>query len=171
MKDILIIMTGGTIDAEPYPDPARPPKNVQPLRDSLVPDAVAALGHGKDCRFFQWMLKDSKDFTEAELHALAVFIKARRAEHIIITHGTDRMAENSIELSKKMKGSGKTVVMTGSMLPLSNGRISDGYDNLLYVIEHIETLKPGVYVVMHSRIFLPGKFKKNFTTRKFEEIA
>jgi hypothetical protein len=25
--------------------------------------------------------------------------------------------------------------------------------------------------VMHGRIFLPGKFKKNFTTRKFEEIA
>jgi L-asparaginase len=170
-KDILIIMTGGTIDAQPYADPARPPKNVQPLKDSLVPDAVATLGQDSECRFFQWMLKDSKDFTAAELHALAVFINARRADHIIVTHGTDRMAENSSELKKQMQGSNKTVIMTGSMLPLSNGRESDAYDNLLFAIEHIEALKPGVYVVMHTRLFEPGRFKKNFTTRKFEEVA
>ena len=171
MKDTLIIMTGGTIDAEAYPDPARPPKDAIPLKDSLVPGAIEELGYGEDCRFFQWMMKDSKAFTPAEIYAMSVFIKQRRAEHIIITHGTDRMAENSRELSRLMKDSGKVVAVTGSMLPLSNGRHSDGYDNLRYAIEHIESWPAGVHVVMHARKFDPSRLKKNFVTQQFEETS
>lgn len=171
MKDILIIMTGGTIDAEAYPDPARPPKNAIPLKDSLVPQAVEEMGHAGDCRFFQWMMKDSKDFTSAEIYAMSVFVRQRRAEHIIITHGTDRMPENSRQLAELLKESGKTVIVTGAMLPLANGQASDGYENLRFAIERMEALAPGVHVVMHGRLFTPSKLRKNFTTRQFEEIA
>ena len=169
MKDILIIMTGGTIDAEPYADPAHPPKHAIPLRDSLVPQAVEKLGHADDCRFFQWVMKDSKDFTKSELYAMSVFIKQRRAEHIIITHGTDRMPENSRELMRLMEGSDKTVVFTGAMVPLSNGKQSDAYDNLRFAIEQMESWPKGVHVVMHGKQFGPSRVRKNFTTRRFEE--
>jgi L-asparaginase len=168
-KDILVIMTGGTIDAEPYGDPARPPRYAIPLRDSLVPRAVEELGYGADCRFFQWMMKDSKDFSPAEIYALAIFIEQRRAQHFIITHGTDRMPENSRELQKQLAGTEKTVVMTGAMLPLANGPASDGYDNLRAAIAHVEQWPPGVHVVMHGRRFDPQKVKKDFATRRFEE--
>lgn len=169
MRDILFIMTGGTIDAEAYPNPARPPKKAIPLRDSLVPQAVAELGLTEDCRFFQWTMKDSKDFLPPEIYAMSVFIKQRRAAHVIITHGTDRMPETSRELDKLMQGSGKTVIFTGSMLPLANGRQSDAYENLRYCIGHIDTLAPGVHVVMHGRLFAPARLKKNFETKRFEE--
>jgi len=169
MRDILFVMTGGTIDAEAYPDPKRPPKKAFPLRDSLVPQAVEELGYADDCRFFQWMMKDSKDFSPAEIYAMSVFIEQRRAQHIIITHGTDRMPENSRELAKRMQGSGKVVIFTGAMLPLSNGRMSDAYDNLRYAIETIERLPAGVHVVMHGRLFSPATVKKNFAAQRFEE--
>ena len=169
MKDILIIMTGGTMDAENCPDPARPPKTVITLKDSLVPLAVEELGYGSDCRFFQWMMRDSKEFTPAAIYAMAVFIKQRRAQHIIITHGTDRMAENSRQLAKEMQGSDKVVIMTGSMVPLANGRESDGYENLRYAVEHIESLPAGVHVVMHGRTFDPVRLQKNLSTQRFEE--
>lgn len=170
-RDVLIIMTGGTIDAEAYPDPAHPPKNAFPLKDSLVPQAMEELGYSEDCRFFQWMMKDSKDFVSAEIYAMSVFIKQRRAQHIIITHGTDRMPETSRELEALMKDSDKVVILTGSMLPLSNGRKSDAYENLRFSIESIEKLPAGVHVVMHGKLFAPTRFKKNFVTQQFEEIA
>jgi L-asparaginase len=169
-KDILFIMTGGTIDAEAYADPKHPPKNAIPLKDSLVPMAVEELGYADDCRFFQWMMKDSKDFTEVEIYALSVFIKQRRANHIIMTHGTDRMAITASELSKQMAGSEKTIVITGSTVPLANGRGSDAPDNLRFAIETIEHLSAGVHVVMHCRHFRPGFFRKNLSTMRFEEI-
>ncbi len=169
MKDILFIMTGGTIDAEAYPDPQHPPKNAIVLKDSLVPMAVEELGYAPDCRFFQWMMKDSKDFTEVEIYALSVFIKQRRAQHIVVTHGTDRMAQTAAELAKQMQGTGKTVILTGSMMPLANGRASDAYDNLRFAVETIDQLKPGVHVVMHQRLFAPGHFRKNRQTMRFEE--
>lgn len=168
-RDILIIMTGGTIDAEAYPDPSRPPKNAFPLKDSLVPQAVEELGYSEDCRFFQWMMKDSKDFVSAEIYAMSVFIKQRRARYIIVTHGTDRMPETSRELAQLMKDSDKVVILTGSMLPLSNGRQSDAYGNLRFAIEQVETLPAGVHVVMHGRLFAPARLKKNFSTHQFEE--
>jgi L-asparaginase len=169
MRDILIIMTGGTIDAEAYPDPVRPPRYAIPLKDSIVPHVVEELGYEADCRFFQWMMKDSKDFSEMEIYALSVFIEQRRAQHIIVTHGTDRMPENARQLKTLLKGSGKTTVITGAMVPLANGKNSDGYDNLRYAIEHIESWPPGVHVVMHGQRFDPVRLKKNFSTRRMEE--
>jgi L-asparaginase len=170
MKDILFIMTGGTIDAEPYPNPASPPRHAIALKDSVVPDAVAALGLAGDCRFFQWMMKDSKDFTKDEIYALSVFVRQRRAMHIVITHGTDRMAEAARELSRLLKDSGKVVALTGAMVPLTNGAASDAYENLRFVIGEMETWQPGVYVVMHGRRFEAGRVRKNFTTMQFEEV-
>jgi len=171
MKDILFIMTGGTIDAEGYADPEHPPKNAIPLKDSLVPMAVEELGYAPDCRFFQWMMKDSKDFTEVEIYALSVFIRQRRASHIIVTHGTDRMAQTAGELQKQLKDAQKTIILTGSMLPLANGSASDAPANLRFAIETIEQLPPGVHVVMHERLFVPGRFQKNIKNWRFEEIG
>ncbi|MFW0778006.1 MAG: asparaginase domain-containing protein [Rickettsiales bacterium] len=169
MKDILFMMTGGTIDAEAYADPARPPKQSIMLRDSLVSETVIALGYADDCRFFQWTMKDSKDFTVSELYAMAVFIKQRRAQHIIITHGTDRMPENSRILANELAETDKTIIMTGSMLPLANGVESDAPENLRYAIEHIESLPAGVHVVMHAQLFNPSRLIKNYDTFRFEE--
>lgn len=170
MKDILVIMTGGTIDAEAYPDPANPPPNAVPLKDSAVPDALHAMGYDDDCRCYQWLMKDSKEFTERNLDELATMIRERRAQHIIITHGTDRMPENSRDLMKFLGSTDKTVIMTGAMIPLANGKESDGYENLRFAVENIEKWPPGVHVVMHGRRFDPARVRKNFSSLRFEEV-
>ena len=169
MKDVLVIMTGGTIDAEAYPDPKNPPPNATPLRDSAVPDALHKLGYDDVCRCYQWLMKDSKEFTPKNIEILATMIRERRAKYIIVTHGTDRMPENSRALSAALGNTDKTIVITGSMIPLANGKDSDGYDNLRYTVDTIDSWPAGVHVVMHGKRFDSARVKKNFEALRFEE--
>jgi len=166
---ILVIMAGGTIDAEPYPDPKHPPVYSTTLKESLVPAAMKKLGY--ECRFVQWSMKDSKEIGAGELQELARLIRDSAEREIIVTHGTDRMPENSRALQELLGGTEKIIVVTGAMMPLSNGPESDGYANLDYAARHIGAWPPGVHVVMHAKHFSPIGLKKNYATLTFEGDA
>jgi L-asparaginase len=86
---------------------------------------------------------------------------------IIITHGTDTMAETAQLLSKKIKD--KTVVLTGAMIPYKFGS-SDGLFNLGSALAFVQSLPPGVFIAMNGRCFLAGNVRKNKQTGVFEEI-
>jgi L-asparaginase len=195
--DTLIIMTGGTIDAEAYPDPLNPPKDAAMLKTSLIPEVVWEMKGGSECDFLSWKAKDSKHFTREDMEDLAKIIRTSHARHIIITHGTDAMAEHSREISallqrqdhtlRRDKPSGahdrfirgehpatdKVVVFTGALMPLANGSESDAYKNLEYILRNIHRWPPGVRAVMHQTSFHPEGLSKNFITYRFEgrEIA
>jgi len=166
MKDCLVIMTGGTIDAEPY---KKTPRNVKLLEHSIVPDAVEELGLAKNCRFLQWLMKDSKDFKKSDAEQLAEFIEARRARHIVVTHGTDRMPQHSRRLEKLLEGTDKTVIVTGSMTPLTHGKRSDAYRNLRVAIEDGADWTAGVHVVMHGKHFHPKGLWKDPDAKRFHQ--
>ncbi|RYZ20431.1 MAG: asparaginase, partial [Chitinophagaceae bacterium] len=87
---------------------------------------------------------------------------------IVITHGTDTMADTAAVLAQQV--SGKTIVLTGAMIPYKFGS-SDGLFNLGSAIAFVQTLPPGVYVAMNGRYFNAGKVKKNKLTGEFEETA
>lgn len=53
-----------------------------------------------------------------------------RFDSFVILHGTDTMAYTAAALSFMLEGLGKTVILTGSMVPLSQP-MSDGADNFL----------------------------------------
>ncbi|MBY0406529.1 MAG: asparaginase domain-containing protein, partial [Rickettsiales bacterium] len=102
-KKTLVIMTGGTIDAEAYPDPLNPPKNAIMLEKSLIPMTLAEMGVDKDCDFLSWRAKDSKHFYERDMIDLAQIIRTAEADTIIITHGTDAMPDNAHSIHRLLR--------------------------------------------------------------------
>jgi L-asparaginase len=77
------------------------------------------------------------------------------------------MAETARILAEKV--SNKTIVITGAMIPYKFGS-SDGLFNLGSALAFVQTLPPGVYVVMNGRYFNAGRVRKNKETGVFEEV-
>jgi L-asparaginase/Glu-tRNA(Gln) amidotransferase subunit D len=183
---ILVIITGGTIDAEAYVDPANPPKIATMLDESAVPAALAQMNLARPYYCFLWLRKDSKEFTEADIKALAQVIKTSGHKDIVITHGTDRMVENSTALHRMLctpakQGEARSVefgviapsnyriAFTGSMIPLANGNHSDGYRNLRFAMENIGDFPVGVWMAFEGKRFDPHRTIKDFDTYQFIE--
>ncbi|HEY8190396.1 MAG TPA: asparaginase domain-containing protein [Micavibrio sp.] len=151
--DILLITTGGTIDAQPYPDPLSPPLMCNPLHKdkSIVPDAIKKLFPlHLDSRFVCNL--DSKQVENNHLDSVTDIITGHPHKNIIITCGTDRMPEIARRIDsaigKELRKQNRHVILTGAMIPLSNGPYSDGWNNLKTAIENIETYPAGVGLVV-----------------------
>jgi len=165
---ILWINTGGTLVSEPYDDPYDPPGKVKPLDPSISGPLVYSLlaklnGHhdkvdgysygihdrlGEALKAFQ---KDSKDFGDDDIKALADIIRADTDHtNILITHGTDQMAINAEKLKIALGDTDKKIIFTGSMLPLSMQKKFEGLgdieENIEFALGAFDTLKKGVYV-------------------------
>lgn len=190
-KDTLIIMTGGTIDAEAYPDPLHPPKDATMLPCSLIPAALANMGVAGRCSFLPWRAKDSKHVTDADIEDLARIIRTAEARTVIITHGTDAMAENGRRLKRCLERPDpalrddawagceahvrggtplrdKRVILTGALMPLANGAASDAHENLSYIFSHMDGWEAGMRVVMHGVSYAPEGLVKNLGTYRFQ---
>ncbi len=178
-QSILVIMTGGTIDAEPY---EATPDRVTPKDKSQIPALVDQLGLAESCDFFQWKMKDSQDFSEDEIQQLADIIRADERRYFIITHGTDAMVKNAQLLNEALKGSGKTALFVGAMQPLAHGAASDGPENMKLALEVLMTDTPsaegGAFIVgrgdlgqgrLGPRIFRPDETKKDRVRKIFVE--
>jgi L-asparaginase len=63
--------------------------------------------------------------------------------------------------------SGKTVVLTGAMVPYAFGS-SDGLFNLGSALSFAAVLPPGVYIAMNGQHFLWDRVRKNRSTGVFE---
>lgn len=158
------------------------PANVLTLKSeqSLVLPTLRGLPGGQEVDEYTWLksdepkfVKDSKEFTDRDLENLAYIIKSSDHKFIIITHGTDWMAQNATTLAKHLEGSGKVVAFTGSMVPLSvRSKTSDGIAGLTFTMEHITEKNPGVYVVRHEihskrlKFFDPTTVEKDFLTSR-----
>ena len=70
----------------------------------------------------------------------------------------------------KRKVEGKTIVLTGAMIPYAFGTSSDGFFNLGSALAFVQTLGPGVYVSMNGRYFHWDDVVKNKKTGFFEEL-
>ncbi len=155
---ILLIRTGGTIDAEPYEDPKSPPDYVTTLsaESSLLFSTVETLPNHENVDGFVWgrweegrFVKDSQLFTPEDIEALANIIKQHGNGYFILTHGTDAMAKNAKLLQQQLQGSNKVVAFVGAMVPLSmhQRHASDGVDALSFALKHISECPSGVHLV------------------------
>ena len=86
---------------------------------------------------------------------------------MLITHGTDTMAETAALLAKYITK--KTIILTGAMVPYTFGS-SDGLFNLGSALAYVQVLPPGIYIVMNGRYFSWDNVRKNRKTGYFEEI-
>jgi L-asparaginase len=112
------------------------------------------------------MLVDSLDMTDADRELIAENCAQAPEPGIVVTHGTDTMVETAQVIARRV--SGKTVVLTGAMVPYAFGS-SDGLFNLGSAISFAQVLPPGVYVAMNGRCFAWDHVRKNRETGVFEE--
>jgi L-asparaginase len=160
---VRIFITGGTFDKEYneltgqlYFKDSHLPEMLE-LGRCLVPVDIRTL-----------MMIDSLEMTDIDRELIARHCMDADEDRIIITHGTDTMAETARILSEKIKN--KTVVITGAMVPYKFGS-SDGLFNLGSAMAFVQTLKPGVYVAMNGRCFEAANVRKNKQTGEFEELG
>ncbi|HEU4471500.1 MAG TPA: asparaginase domain-containing protein [Flavisolibacter sp.] len=159
---IRIFITGGTFDKEYneltgqlYFNDSHLPEMLE-LGRNLVPVEIRTL-----------MMVDSLEMTSEDRELIAEHCIKSPENRIIITHGTDTMADTARLLSERL--SGKTVVLTGAMIPYKFGS-SDGLFNLGSALAFVQTLQPGIYVVMNGRYFHADNVRKNKQTGEFEEL-
>ena len=86
------------------------------------------------------MMIDSLEMTEQDRAVVADNCNRAEESKIIITHGTDTMADTARYLADKVPG--KTIVITGAMIPYKFGS-SDGLFNLGSAMAFVQSLPKG----------------------------
>ncbi len=158
---IRIFVTGGTFDKE-YNELT----GQLFFRDTHLPEMLSRSRHTLDASVQTLMMVDSLLMTEMDRARIAEECRNAKEDRIVITHGTDTMAETAKALAGKVAG--KTIVLTGAMIPYTFGS-SDGFFNLGCSLAFVQALPPGVYVVMNGRYFQAGKVRKDTSPGKSEE--
>ncbi len=115
------------------------------------------------------MMVDSLEMTEEDRNIIVYQCKKSPAEKILITHGTDRMAATAKAIAEA-DIEGKTIVLTGAMIPYAFGNSSDGFFNLGAALAFVQVLPHGVYISMNGKYFPWDNVRKNYDTGFFEEI-
>lgn len=157
-----ILITGGTFDKE-YDE-----INGQlSFEETHVPEMLKLGRCTVPTEVRTIMMIDSLDMTDADRAVIVHNIKSVPEERIVITHGTDTMAETAAFIAKEQLE--KTIVITGAMIPYKFGS-SDGFFNLGSSIAFAQTLSHGVYVVMNGRYYDWNNVKKNKQTGFFQEV-
>lgn len=158
---IRVFITGGTFDKE-YNELT----GQLYFKDTHLHDLLE-LGRSRlDIEIRTLMMIDSLEMTDEDRELIAHQCKNCDEDRIVITHGTDTMADTAAFLQKEI--SGKTIVLTGAMIPIKFGS-SDGLFNLGSALAFAQTLPPGVYVAMNGRYFEAGNVRKNRESGAFEE--
>jgi L-asparaginase len=159
---IRIFITGGTFDKE-YNEIT----GELFFKDTHMTELLR-MGRCKlDVQIRTLMMVDSLDMTETDRTLIAENCIKASEDKIVITHGTDTMANTAKVLAEKVKN--KTVVLTGAMIPIKFGS-SDGLFNLGSALAFVQTLPHGVYVSMNGRYFSWDNVRKNKQTGAFEEL-
>jgi L-asparaginase len=159
---ILILVTGGTFDKE-YNELT----GELFFKETHLPEMLRLGRNLLPVKLITLEMIDSLYMTDDYRHLLSEQCRIASEEQIIITHGTDTMAETAAFLEKKVTG--KTVVLTGAMIPYKFGS-SDGLFNLGSAMAFVQALDKGVYVAMNGSYFHAGRVRKNRSTGIFEEI-
>ncbi|MBW7888719.1 MAG: asparaginase [Bacteroidetes bacterium] len=158
---IKIFVTGGTFDKE-YNELT----GKLFFKDTHLAEMLT-LGRSRiDIHIETLMMIDSLEMTDADREIIAHHCIKTPEEKIVITHGTDTMAETAKYLAHKI--SKKTIVITGAMVPYKFGS-SDGLFNLGSALAFVQTLPAGVFISMNGRYFTWDNVRKNRSIGEFEE--
>lgn len=162
MRDLRILVTGGTIDK--VHDPMTEALTFARDHSTHIPE-ILALGRTSFPVVERIMLKDSLDFDDQDRDAIVRAITASPELAIVVTHGTGTMGESARWVDARVTG--KTVVFTGAMRPHSLG-FSDGSFNLGGALIAAQTLPEGTYGVMNGQVFKADALNKNTEQGRFD---
>lgn len=162
MKDLRIVVTGGTID------------KVHDTRSEGLSFAADGSTHIPEmlrvgrCHFpviELLMLKDSLYFDDLDRETIASAVANAPEPAVVVTHGTGTMGQTARFLQGRAPD--KTVVLTGAMRPFSL-YASDGEFNLGGAVVAAQILGPGVWGVMNGRVFPAEKLNKSVEQGRFD---
>lgn len=162
MKRILLLTTGGTIASQKYERGLAPALHGQDLVEQLRSGYADYLFDYEDL-----MDLDSSNIQPEEWKIIAgrVHSALDAYDGVIVTHGTDTMAYTAAALSFMLQNLCKSVVFTGSQLPIQNP-LTDGVTNLFTAVEAISRGIPGVSVAFDRKI-IPGTRAVKVSTMGF----
>lgn len=165
-EGIQFIITGGTIDS--YYEATK--DTAVPNEKSVIPQFVKSLRLYSKLEFSIVCLKDSRDIVTADLRKILNIIEKSHYQKIIITHGTYTMPDTARFLKGNIKRKDQIIIITGSMIPLSGFSPSDGPFSIGYALAKSQDLKPGIYICMNGKVFLPEEVMKINKEGRFTSI-
>jgi len=159
---IRILITGGTFD-KVYDEI----NGNLFFKDTHVPEMLRLGRCRAEVEIRTVMMVDSLAMSDADRRIILENCRQCPEERIVITHGTDTMADTARVLGEQITD--KTVVLTGAMIPYAFGS-SDGLFNLGSAISFSQALPHGVYIAMNGRCFPWHNVRKNKQLGVFEGI-
>lgn len=162
-----IIITGGTFDKQ-Y-DAIR---GQLTFKDSHLPDIIERVRCSLPIALEINQMVDSLDMLDENRQRVLAACCTAVEPLIIITHGTDTMAETAAVLGAAFAAgeaglAGKHIVLTGAMVPYSVSD-SDALFNLGSAVMAAQLVAPGVYIAMNGRCYPWHTVRKNRDLGVFE---
>ena len=156
---IAFIQTGGTIDKD-YPKVTK--GWAFEIAEPAFNRVLEKLNPSFSFNSYELLKKDSQEITLEDREKLKSLCESISEDKIIITHGTDTMAETV----KYLSDINKTIVITGAMKPerFSN---SDAPINIGAAIAACQTLNKGSYLVMHGMVIPHDQVERDLQTGKY----
>jgi L-asparaginase len=160
---IHIITTGGTIE-KVYSEQSGQVENVvakidRYLQSLRLPDIRVEVT--------PLMNKDSLEMTDDDRERILSAVGAKATlGPVVITHGTDTMVQTGRLLKARLPALRYPVILTGAMTPLGFER-SDGLQNLTESLFGARVLQPGVWIVIHGRVFDVDHVRKDRENARF----
>ena len=158
---ISILITGGTFDKE-YDEI----NGILSFKKTQIHEMLHQSRAKIEFKIKTLMLIDSLDMSDKQRKKIVNNCAQDENNKIIITHGTDTIAETGQAIMKENLN--KCIILTGAMIPIKFGS-SDGLFNLGCAVGLVQSLKNGVYVAMNGNYFPANKVKKNIQSGLFEE--
>jgi L-asparaginase len=160
-KPVRIIVTGGTFD-KAY-DAIR---GELTFTESHLPEILALARVTVPVAIEQNQLIDSLQMQEENRRSVLEACRRASEERIVITHGTDTMAETARLIGPAALP--KVIVLTGAMVPYQVTG-SDALFNFGTAFMAVQTLPFGAYIAMNGRIFAWDRVRKDRSRGLFEE--
>ena len=159
---ISILITGGTFDKE-YDEI----NGILSFKKTQIHEMLHQSRAKIEFEIKTLMLIDSLEMSDKQREEIVINCTQNNNNKIIITHGTDTIAETGQAIMKENLN--KCIILTGAMIPIKFGS-SDGLFNLGCAVGLVQSLKNGVYIAMNGNYFPANKVKKNIQSGLFEEV-
>ena len=154
-----IFCTGGTFD-KVYYDALSDYQIGEPQVKWIIEQANVSFSYDIE----SILKKDSLEITDEDRTTIVAKVQKENCARILITHGTDTMADTARALQQI---SDKTIVLVGAMQP-ARFRDSDAIFNTGFAAAAATLSPPGVYVAMNGNLFDADQVQKNRERGLFE---
>ena len=157
-EQILIVTTGGTID-KVYFDA----KSEFEVGESVVGRLLEQAHVRQPWALVTLMRKDSLELTDEDRALILEAVAARPEARVVITHGTDTMTDTAAVLRQLTD---RCIVLTGALAPARFAE-SDAMFNVGMAFGAVQSLPPGVYIVMNGQVFASDEVVKDRARNAF----